>query len=96
MIIIIKILVSLTLGYPILFGALVALSTYQSFYPVCLIVPGLLHFAREGGKNASNSSSSALKPLVSFVVTLIGLLLVSAEIAGDWQFLEATYGFMYV
>lgn len=77
-------------GYAVLFGGLVAVATYQSFYPVCLLVPGVISLVQE------NSTSALLKPLLSFVTSLGLLMVASAEIAGSWEFLEATYGFMWV
>ena len=69
------------------FGMLLAACSYQNLYPVCLIVPGILQFRQE-------SYASVVKCLISFCATLTVLLLVSSEIAGGWNFLEATYGFM--
>lgn len=76
-------------GYSVLFGGLVAVATYQSFYPVCLLVPGIISLVQE-----KNSISALVKPLLSFAVSLGLLMMVSAEITGSWEFLEATYGFM--
>lgn len=76
-------------GYPILFGGLVAVATYQSFYPVCLLVPGIISLVQE-----RNSTSALLKPLLSFAASLGLLMMLSAEVTGSWEFLEATYGFM--
>ena len=76
-------------GYPIIFGGLVAVATYQSFYPVCLLVPGIINLVQE-----KNSTSALVKPLLSFAASLLLLMMVSVEVAGSWEFLEATYGFM--
>ncbi|KAG7169155.1 Tigger transposable element-derived protein 1-like 181, partial [Homarus americanus] len=76
------------ISYPVLFGGLVALATYQSFYPVCLMVPGIIQFTQR-----SSSTSSLVKPLMSFILSLGLLMVISAEITGGWEFLEATYGF---
>ncbi|XP_068218805.1 phosphatidylinositol glycan anchor biosynthesis class U protein [Palaemon carinicauda] len=75
--------------HAVLFGGLIALSTYQSFYPICLMVPGVLHFTQ-----VQQSKSALVKPLLSFFCTLGVLMVLSAEIAGGWEFLEATYGFI--
>lgn len=75
-------------GYPVIFGGLIAIATYQSFYPVCLLVPGIISLVQE------NSTLFLLKPLLSFAVSLGLLMIASAEVAGSWEFLEATYGFM--
>ncbi|XP_069942881.1 phosphatidylinositol glycan anchor biosynthesis class U protein isoform X1 [Cherax quadricarinatus] len=80
---------SMVKGYPALFGGLVALCTYQSFYPICLIVPGILHFTK-----GNNPAIFVTKLLMSFTVSLGLLMVMSAEIAGGWDFLEATYGFI--
>lgn len=77
------------IGWSILFGGLVAVATYQSFYPVCLLVPGIISLVQE-----KNSIAALVKPLLSFAVSLVLLMMVSVEIAGSWEFLEATYGFM--
>ncbi|KAK7083243.1 hypothetical protein SK128_001429 [Halocaridina rubra] len=84
-------LVSMVNGYTVLFGALVALATYQSFYPICLLVPGILHFTRD---DQNYLKSSVIKSLLSFCITLVLLMLASAEITGGWEFIEATYGFI--
>lgn len=76
-----------------IFGTLVALVAYQSFYPVCLMVPGILFFMQN---DSHNLKAALLKPLLSFLVSLGLLMVVSAEVAGGWEFLEATYGFMWV
>ncbi|XP_018026844.1 phosphatidylinositol glycan anchor biosynthesis class U protein [Hyalella azteca] len=116
-----SLLLAMLKGRAVLFGALVALATYQAVYPVVLLVPGLIalyqyhadpyHHNCASAPPLPDSSkevrSGALRPalqdhcvrilcrsLVSFVVTAALLLLVSAEIAGGWDFLEATYGFI--
>ncbi|XP_037801064.1 phosphatidylinositol glycan anchor biosynthesis class U protein-like [Penaeus monodon] len=78
-------------GYPMIFGTLVALVAYQSFYPICLMVPGILFFMQN---DSHNLKAALLKPLLSFLVSLGLLMVISAEIAGGWEFLEATYGFI--
>ncbi|XP_042856393.1 phosphatidylinositol glycan anchor biosynthesis class U protein-like [Penaeus japonicus] len=82
---------SMVKGYPVMFGTLVALVAYQSFYPICLMVPGILFFMQN---DRNNLKAALLKPLVSFSVSLGLLMVISAEIAGGWEFLEATYGFI--
>lgn len=74
-----------------------ALATYQAVYPVVILVPGLiaLHQHHSGAKGASEEGATAVvKSLLSFGASSALLLLVSAEFAGGWDFLEATYGFM--
>lgn len=83
------VLASMVRGYPVLFGGLVAVATYQSFYPVCLLVPGIISLVQE-----RNSTSALVKPLLSFGVSLGLLMMMSAEVTGSWEFLEATYGFI--
>ncbi|KAB7499588.1 Phosphatidylinositol glycan anchor biosynthesis class U protein [Armadillidium nasatum] len=73
-------------GYAFWFGASLALVTYQSFYPICLLVPGILEMG--------HSKKSVVKIFTSFLVTVYLLFFVSSEISGGWQFLTATYGFI--
>ncbi|CAL4063898.1 unnamed protein product, partial [Meganyctiphanes norvegica] len=75
-------------GYSMVFGCLIGLATYQSFYPVCLLVPGVLHFIQQ------LSGKVLVRPIGAFLGSFILLLLISAEIAGSWEFIEATYGFI--
>ncbi|XP_050716806.1 phosphatidylinositol glycan anchor biosynthesis class U protein-like isoform X1 [Eriocheir sinensis] len=81
-------LVAMVRGYPLVFGGLVAVATYQSFYPVCLLVPGIISLVQE------DSTSALMKPLLSFLSSLGILMIASVEVAGSWEFLEATYGFI--
>lgn len=94
-------LLAMLSGRALVFGSLVALATYQAVYPVVILVPGLIalhqhHSSAEGGgKGGSEEGVTAvLKSLLAFGAASALLLLVSAEIAGGWDFLEATYGFI--
>ena len=61
-----------------------ALASYQSLYPALLVVPLCL----------TQSRHVVISSLLTFTTTLAALLLLSKEIAGDWQFLNSVYGFI--
>lgn len=85
-------------GYRVLAGIFLAISTYQSLYPISLILPAVIciynkEVARKG-KEKVTWLSSTVKTLVAFAVPLIGIILMSRFIARDWTFIDRTYGFM--
>lgn len=69
-----------------------ALATYQSLYPAVLMVPLCLQLVH------SNPNVSIVKTISStiilFLACLSSLLFLSAEICGDWTFLNSVYGFI--
>ena len=85
-------LLSLVQGRSLPACLLLALATYQSLYPGLLLVPLVLHRVRgmEGGQRLAEVATI----VATFTAAIGGLLLVSAEICGDWSFLAATYGFI--
>ncbi|XP_076064273.1 phosphatidylinositol glycan anchor biosynthesis class U [Oratosquilla oratoria] len=99
-------LASMLKGQIVLFGICTAIASYQSLYPVCLLVAGALHLAQPHNEDKTQESKTSenldktelyavsCRLLSSFAVTLGVLFVVSAEIAGGWDFLEATYGFI--
>ena len=64
-------------------AACLAVSSYLDLYPVVLLAPLLAAAGRS-------------RPLAALVTAgcWAGLLLVSAQLLGDWSFLRSTYGFM--
>ena len=46
-----------------------------------------------GGKLDARGVSSVVKTLGCFLVELAGLLVMSAEMTGSWQYINSTYGF---
>uniref|UniRef100_T1J4W4 Phosphatidylinositol glycan anchor biosynthesis class U protein n=1 Tax=Strigamia maritima TaxID=126957 RepID=T1J4W4_STRMM len=76
-----------------------ALATYQSFYPVTLIVPVSMYIAEVEGIRLTNyKSRAAIKSILYtsflFVLWCIGLLILSFELMENWNFLPSIYGFL--
>ena len=69
--------------------ALLALASYQSFYPLMLLLPVSIAMF-----NNKNPVLSITKTLAWFAVFLSALLYISSELTGNWRFLESTYGCM--
>jgi len=67
-----------------------ALATYQSLYPGLLIVPLILQLCQQ----SPSPTKTAITTLGFFFCTFGSLLFLSAEIYGDWTFLNSTYGFI--
>ncbi|KAF2357009.1 GPI transamidase subunit PIG-U [Trinorchestia longiramus] len=110
-------LLAMLKGRAVIFGALVALATYQVVYPVVVLVPGLIALYQYHADPYHRNCASAppipdsyeerqQKLASGHCVRVLGrslaasgaaaalLLLVSAEIAGGWHFIHATYGFI--
>jgi len=68
-----------------------ALITYQTLYPIMLIVPFILSLCK--GKE-NDHRRIVFSTVFIFLTFLFVLLYISAEICGDWSFLSATYGFI--
>ena len=85
-------LLSLVQGRSLPACLLLALATYQSLYPGLLLVPLVLHRVR--GMDGGQRLAEVATIVATFTAAIGGLLLVSAEICGDWSFLAATYGFI--
>uniref|UniRef100_A0A2P2I1J7 Phosphatidylinositol glycan anchor biosynthesis class U protein-like n=1 Tax=Hirondellea gigas TaxID=1518452 RepID=A0A2P2I1J7_9CRUS len=99
-------LLAMIKGHGVLFGALVAVVTYEAVYPAVILVPGLIALYQQqqdtatqgycypGKASPSGGWSVVGKSLLSCLATAAVLLLVSSEIAGGWDFIDATYGFI--
>jgi len=73
-----------------------ALATYQSLYPGMLLLPLCLQLANHecGSLSWSRAKGSYLYTLSVFSAFFSGLLAISAEISGSWNFLNSTFGFI--
>jgi len=69
-----------------------SLATYQSLYPAILLVPLCLKLV-QSSPNVS-PTTTVMSTLGLFVTFLTCLLLLSAEICGDWSFINSVYGFI--
>lgn len=89
----------LILGQRLACCSVLALATLQSLYPATLLVPASIYLAQAErtdslqGKHSLRASSFILTA-VTFIAALLLLLYISSELAGGWEFLHATYGFM--
>lgn len=89
------------LGQRIACCSVLALATLQSLYPATLLVPASIYLAQAERSSSledkqSLRASSCILTIVTFIAALLLLLYISSELAGGWEFLHATYGFMYV
>ena len=75
----------------ILSSVFTALATYQSFYPLMLLVPIAITTAKEKKLFKSAVFTGAI-----FSAFSLFLLWVSYEITGSWRFIGSTYGCMQV
>lgn len=73
-----------------------ALATYQSLYPGMLLLPLCLQLASHecGSLRWSQAKGSYLYTVAIFSAFFTGLLFISAEISGSWDFLNSTFGFI--
>lgn len=69
-----------------------SLVTYQSLYPAILLVPLCLKLV-QSSPNVS-PTTTVMSTLGFFITFLTCLLLLSAEICGDWSFINSVYGFI--
>jgi len=69
-----------------------SLATYQSLYPAILLVPLCLKLV-QSSPNVS-PTTTVMSTLGLFITFLTCLLLLSAEICGDWSFINSVYGFI--
>lgn len=79
--------------------SVLALATLQSLYPATLLVPASIYLAQAERSSSledkqSLRASSCILTVVTFIAALLLLLYVSSELAGSWEFLHATYGFI--
>lgn len=89
----------LILGERIACCSVLALATLQSLYPASLLIPASICLAQaERSRRLEDQqhlrTSSFILTVVTFIAALLLLLYVSSELAGGWEFLHATYGFM--
>jgi len=85
-------LLCLVTANPMLACVSLSLATYQSLYPVILLVPLCLKLV-QSSPNISYTATVS-RTLGMFSTFLACLLLLSAEICGDWSFLHSVYGFI--
>lgn len=84
-----------------------ALETQRNFYPILLIVPAALYFDQCDTRNETrkpetddsdekmiNSWNQILRVVVTFLSTLGCLHYIAYAVTENWNFLDATYGFM--
>lgn len=102
------ILYTSTKEYRILSIALLAVLSYQSFYPLMMIIPILMIIEQHKALNSNKQvigvqySSSAvrfsmLSMLLLFLVFVFALLFLSYNLMGNsFDFISATYGFLWV
>lgn len=89
-------------GHVVLCTASIAFATYQSLYPVMLLVPAAIFFSNSSFSLRSKQKVNTDVPLSSsFGLTIIlgvamiaGLFLLSYFMEGSWKFLYATTGFI--
>ena len=86
-------LLSLVSGWMVPACVTLALATYQSLYPILLLLPLLLNLTKRL-ESRNEKLRQSVKICSVFAVSLALLLVLSAEICGDWSFLGATYGFI--
>jgi len=67
-------------------------ATYQSLYPVILLVPLCLKLVQNEPKKSS--SFLVLSVLATFSFFMAILMILSAEICGSWDYLKSVYGFI--
>ncbi|CAN0161521.1 unnamed protein product [Lampetra planeri] len=86
-------------GSILMMAVFLALATYQSLYPVMLIIPATLHMAQKHVKGEARWRSPAFwafatECVFAFLGCLAILLCLSFTLLESWDFLGATYGFM--
>jgi len=76
----------------------IALATYETVYPVMLIVPAALFLAdrelRDTGMPSYMAAVSIIQTVVCFCSAVALLLFVSNYVENSWEFLQSTYGFL--
>lgn len=89
--------------YTFLACVCLALETQRNFYPIVLIVPAALYLSCREVKdedaidliyNTTYKLSDMLKVISIFGLVLAALHLVAFSVLNDWNFMDATYGFM--
>lgn len=85
-------LLSLVTSHQVFACISLALATYQSLYPALLLVPLCLKLVQS--TPTVNPTTTVFSTLAIFTTCLTSLLLLSAEICGDWSFLQSVYGFI--
>ncbi|KAL3189742.1 hypothetical protein MRX96_021206 [Rhipicephalus microplus] len=85
---------SFVYGWWLIASVILAVETYKSFYPIMLLLPALLYLYEVKRSACSHRQASLLVSavVITFLVTLGGLLYGSYLVTGSWQFLHSTYG----
>ncbi|XP_075554589.1 phosphatidylinositol glycan anchor biosynthesis class U isoform X1 [Dermacentor variabilis] len=79
-------------GWWLIASVVLAVETYKSFYPVMLLLPALLYMHEVKRNSSHRRTSLVISAVVTFLVTLSGLLFGSYLVTSSWQFLWSTYG----
>ncbi|XP_071444560.1 phosphatidylinositol glycan anchor biosynthesis class U protein [Hetaerina americana] len=88
-------LLSMVSGRRILSGFFLAFATYQSLYPVVLLVPSCMYAARSFGNSSKvKGKVGVCITLGVFLISISSLLYISAWISSGWHFLNSVYGFI--
>jgi len=85
-------LLALVTRYKVAACLVLSLATYQCLYPALLLVPLILHSTK--GLSRDKLGWEIASIVVTFLGGLVVLLVISAEICGDWTFINSTYGFI--
>ncbi|KAL5021781.1 hypothetical protein ScPMuIL_000936 [Solemya velum] len=86
-------------GNVIMCLSFIAVSAYQSMYPIILFVPAAIHFYKKKYPDSQSYLCGAavwyyLQLATVLVLWLITLLGISFQLEGTWSFLQSTYGFI--
>ena len=82
-------LYSLVGGHLILGCVSLALASYQSLYPILLVIPLTLSLYQQ-----RHSLSTVLTVISTFLASLCLLQVISFQIMGSWSYLNSVYGFI--
>nr|CAD7571292.1 unnamed protein product [Timema californicum] len=77
-------------GERLLCCLVLAFATLQSLYPILLLVPVCIYI----GRQSRSTCRSVFLTTATFACSLTTLLFVCRGLAGNWEFLDATYGFI--
>jgi phosphatidylinositol glycan class U len=84
-------------GWRVPTGICLALATYQSLYPVSLILPAVICVYNKEGRRSEGCVcwiSSSLKTVLAFAIPFAVIIFLSSELSQDWKFLDRTFGFI--
>nr|CAD7195794.1 unnamed protein product [Timema douglasi]CAD7398817.1 unnamed protein product [Timema poppensis] len=77
-------------GERLLCCLVLAFATLQSLYPILLLVPVCIYI----GRQSRSTCRSVFLTTATFACLLTTLIFVCRGLAGNWEFLDATYGFI--